>query len=340
MTKFLGLEFAPLMMPLHRRLETLAVMHYVFVFLGLPILCLVIPIYVIGWTSFWWLTVLYLVWFFYDYDTPSRGGRPQQWFRHSPIWRYFRDYFPVKLIKTAELEPNRNYIIGYHPHGVISVGMFANFCTEGTDFSKTFPNITVHPCTLNGQFWFPFRREYVMGSGCIDVSKHSIEYVLNQPTNGHAVVIVIGGATEALNAHPGSYNLVLDKRRGFIKTALKNGADLVPVFSFGENDLFMQVDNSDGSLLRKVQMKLKAYCGFSMPLFRGRGIFNYSFGLLPYRKPIWTVVGAPIRVERCENPSTQQIDELHAKYIQNLINLFEDNKTKYGCSKDAKIILH
>lgn len=48
-------------------------------------------------------------------------------------------------------------------------------------------------------------------------------------------------------------------------------------------------------------------------------------------------VGAPIRVEKCENPSKQQIDNLHAKYIDHLINLFDDNKTKYGVPKNARI---
>ncbi len=40
---------------------------------------------------------------------------------------------------------------------------------------------------------------------------------------GNAVVIVIGGATEALDAHPGMFELTLKRRKGFIKMALKHG---------------------------------------------------------------------------------------------------------------------
>lgn len=29
--------------------------------------------------------------------------------------------------------------------------------------------------------------------------------------------------------------------------------------------------------------------GFSFPLFHGRGVFQYSFGFVPYRRPITTV---------------------------------------------------
>lgn len=50
-----------------------------------------------------------------------------------------------------------------------------------------------------------------------------------------------GGAEEALDAHPGYHTLVLKSRKGFIKKALKTGAYLVPVYSFGENEVFEQV---------------------------------------------------------------------------------------------------
>ena len=55
-------------------------------------------------------------------------------------------------------------------------------------------------------------------------------------------MIVVGGAEEALDAHPGHHILTLKKRKGFIKMALQTGADLVPCYSFGENDLFVRLD--------------------------------------------------------------------------------------------------
>jgi hypothetical protein len=61
------------------------------------------------------------------------------------------------------------------------------------------------------------------------------------------------------------------------------------VFSFGENELFKQINNPEGSWLRTVQERLQKIMGFALPLFHARGIFQYNFGLMPYRKPIHTV---------------------------------------------------
>jgi len=48
---------------------------------------------------------------------------------------------------------------------------------------------------------------------------------------GQSLTIVVGGATESLSAVPGTNDLTLKRRMGFIKLAVTEGADLVPVFS-------------------------------------------------------------------------------------------------------------
>ncbi len=68
-----------------------------------------------------------------------------------------------------------------------------------------------------------------------------------------------------------------------------SSADLVPIYSFGENELFDQVKNPRGTWLRYIQERLQQIMGISLPLFHARGVFQYSFGLMPYRKPINTV---------------------------------------------------
>ena len=68
-----------------------------------------------------------------------------------------------------------------------------------------------------------------------------------------------------------------------------HSSSIVPVYAFGENDLFEQVPNPQGSKVRRFQNFLTHAAGFSPALFHGRGVFNYTFGLLPFRKPVFTV---------------------------------------------------
>ena len=63
---------------------------------------------------------------------------------------------------------------------------------------------------------------------------------------GLAAVLVPGGALEALNSDEDKIRLVLNRRKGFIKLALRFGVNLVPTFSFGENFIYDQVKAEQG----------------------------------------------------------------------------------------------
>jgi len=251
----------------------------------------------------------------------------------------FLDYFPIHLHKTCDLPPDRPYIFGYHPHGIISLGGFGNFATEGTGFEKLFPGINLRFLVLHSNFQIPFHELFLTMMGICDASKESCNYILKQG-KGNSILLVLGGSKEALDARPSSeYLLTLKNRKGFVKIALANGASLVPVFSFGENDLYEQVANPRGSILRSIQTILEKKMGYSLPLFHGRGIFQYKFGLLPCRHPIDTYVGGPIEVPKlsAEQITPQIVDEYHTKYMNALTSLFDTYKAKHG-NEHASIV--
>lgn len=162
--------------------------------------------------------------------------------------------------------------------------------------------------------------------------------MLNSEEKGRAVVIVVGGAAEALEAHPGKHTLTLANRKGFVREAVKTGAHLVPVYAFGENDIYKQIDNPEGSKLRKIQEWGKKKMGISLPLIYGRGYFQMALGLLPMSRAVNVVVGAPIQVEKELDPSKEVIDEIHGVYMEKLAELFEEHKAKFGVSKDTRLV--
>ncbi|XP_006875487.1 PREDICTED: 2-acylglycerol O-acyltransferase 2 [Chrysochloris asiatica] len=329
-------EFAPLTVPWERRLQTFVVLLWVFSFLALAQISIAIFIGLL-FTRFWLLTVLYATWWYLDWDTPQQGGRSFQILRHCVLWKYMKDYFPVSLVKTADLDPSRNYIAAFHPHGVLAAGAFINLCTESTGFTSLFPGISPRLMMLSLWFRAPFFRDYIMAGGLVASDKESAIHLLSRKEGGNFLAIIVGGAKEALDARPGAYRLLLKNRKGFIKLALMQGAALVPMFSFGENELFNQVNNPPGSWLRWVQNHLQQVMGISLPLFHGRGIFQYSFGLLPYRRPITTVVGKPLEVQKTPQPSQEEVDHLHQRYIRELCSLFEAHKLKFNIPEDQHL---
>lgn len=205
------------------------------------------------------------------------------------FWKHYLNYFPIKLHKTAELDPNKKYIVGYHPHGVLP---YAHACLRVKDsgYRDMFPGIDFKVTLLEIQFWVPFHREIVTALGFCSVDKASLDYLLTRESSGTAVVVMVGGASEALDAVPNTMKLTLKKRKGFVKTALRHGASLVPILSFGENDVYYQEELQDDSTAKKIAGYWGHRRGFVFSKIKGRGIFNYSIGYLPHRRSI-NVVG-------------------------------------------------
>ncbi|CAG7833503.1 unnamed protein product, partial [Allacma fusca] len=338
--KVFGIDFAPLKLPLERRLQTLAVAAWIYTFFLMGPLGLVFFLYLFFFTNYGFLAVLYLAYFLYDKDICNRGGRRSKWVRDWGLWKHYCNYFPIYLVKTAELDPRRNYLFGSHPHGVLCSGAFGCFATEGVQFSQVFPDITPHLLTLEGHYSFPVYRDYIMCAGACSASRDSINYLLSRPEGGHAAVLVPGGAPEALDSHPGrEIRVHVNRRKGFIKMAIRNGAPLVPVFSFGETKIYDQVPNPEGSAIRKLQDTLTKILGLAPVFFVGRGIFQYTFGLVPKRHPIYVVVGTPVETVRMAHPTQEAIDETHKRYADALMDLFNKYKGVYGKKEDVLLYI-
>ncbi|KAM8965952.1 acyl-CoA wax alcohol acyltransferase 1 [Sarcophilus harrisii] len=289
-------------------------------------------------TPFWSLPALYVAWLVLDWKTPEQGGRRSAWVQNWQVWTMLRDYFPIVLVKTKDLSPEHNYIMGVHPHGILTFGAFCNFCTEATSFSTTFPGITPYLATLSWFFKIPFIREYLMAKGVCPVSQPAIDYMLSKNGSGNLVGIVIGGVGEALQSVPNNTSLIIKKRKGFVRTALRHGAHLVPTFTFGETEVYHQVLFPEGSRMHRFQNWFHSFWGFYFCVFYGRGFFQDFWGILPLPKPIITIVGEPIMVPKMENPSQETVEKYHTIYMEALKKLFDDHKTQYGNSKTQELL--
>ncbi|EPE32631.1 hypothetical protein GLAREA_07765 [Glarea lozoyensis ATCC 20868] len=327
-----GIRFAPMNIPLQRRLQTLVVL--------LHTLCIAISVSIFFFLCaiplFWPLLIPYMIYCLTSKaSTSGTHSHRLEFLRRSPVWSLFASYFPARLHRSQELPPTRKYIFGYHPHGIISMGAFGAFATEALGFSQLFPGIKNTLLTLDSNFRIPLYRDYALAMGLSSVSKESCENLLSRggPNNegmGRAITIVVGGARESLDAQPYTLRLVLKRRKGFVKMAIRTGADLVPVLAFGENDLYDQFSAESHPRIHKFQLLVKKMLGFTIPLFHARGVFNYDVGLMPYRRPLNIVVGKPITVAQSGKPSQEEIDRVHEEYVTELERLWDLWKDKFA----------
>jgi 2-acylglycerol O-acyltransferase 2 len=172
-----AIRFAPLNIPIQRRLQTLAVLfHSLCIALSVSLfffLC-AIPL-------FWPLLIPYMIYCMASKaSTSGTLNHRSDFLRGLPIWSLFASYFPARLHRTQELPPTRKYIFGYHPHGIISHGAFAAFGTEALGFSQLFPGIRNTLLTLDSNFRIPIYRDYALALGLASVSKESCENLLSK----------------------------------------------------------------------------------------------------------------------------------------------------------------
>ena len=144
--------------------QVMAILNYFAHFAVYPFIGTVLFLYMI-FSQYWYIAAIYLAWYVYDAKTPQNGGRSFTISHNWKAWKDLRDFFPITLHKDADLDPNNNYLFGYHPHGMTVYGAFVNFGVACTGFDKLFPGLKPKLLTIETYYKFPVYRDYLMMSG-------------------------------------------------------------------------------------------------------------------------------------------------------------------------------
>ena len=150
---------------------------------------------------------------------------------------------------------------------------------------------------------------------------------IKRVVKNESIIISIGGVDEMGRSKPKQLELVIRKRKGIFKIALETGTPIVPVLTYGENELFPETDN-------KILLSINKYM---YDTFRLRSPYPSLESLQNWLKlttqpldPIYTYTGRPIYVKKIENPTIRQIDIVRRIYIQRVRELFkETNNGEY-----------
>lgn len=137
-------------------------------------------------------------------------------------WRY---------IDKSGFNHSQQAIYVWYPHGHLAVGAFGSVAYNlGAAVWKRPVALCAAPPIMD----IPALRQVSMGLGLVRSDELSMRDCLRQ---GTSLVIIPGGPREILATETNKMNLV-DGREGFLRLAAATNLPLIPVFAFGENELF------------------------------------------------------------------------------------------------------
>lgn len=221
------------------------------------------------------------------------------------------------LIETAgkPLE-KKPHIFLFHPHGVFSVTNVFHIGTTFTDW----PHRPVKGTMTSQLLWMPFARELFEKMNCVPADYNSLKSVIEK---NQSLSICMGGVREILYTEPNVLRLSILKKRGILKLAIETGTPIVPVLSYGENELFEPVKTP---WILRLQEYLIPY-GICFPLATFESCKTWlGLSKAPMKTPIRTVIGDAIDVGNARLATDKEISALRETYFTALRNLY--NKTK------------
>lgn len=163
-----------------------------------------------------------------------------------------------------------------------------------------------------------------------DASRSSVEAAVGA---GDRLGIVPGGIAEIFEGYPkagvGPHEECAVVRKGFLRLCARHNVPVIPVYAFGATKMFHR-------------LHLPALERLSRLLRTSLVIFFGVWGLpIPFRQRLSYVVGDPILPKPMsgDDAMEQQVDDMHARFCNELMRIFERHKEAYGWGhKSLKLV--
>ena len=201
----------------------------------------------------------------------------------------------------------------WHPHGISGVTpvIHNGYRITSPDYKPT--KGVVH----YGYFMLPFIKDIIPLLNAIPSDEYSIRDTLQT----ESISITLGGVDEMRRSSPKDLQLVVRKRRGIFKIALEMGVPIVPILTYGEQEIFPE---SDLGILKMYNELMYDWFRFRLPFPTLNSVINWTRLSQTALEPIVSYTGKPIRTKKISNPTERQIKKLRDLYIQRLQDLFDE----------------
>lgn len=299
-------------MPFHRRIFaqiTLALLSgwYYFIFLLYPILIFFAVIYrswIAGTILASFIALSYIPMKFQHWDG----------FMYSFLFDTWREYFDYSFDNTSikgKIDNSKRYIFFEFPHGIFPMGQMisASLIREIT------PGKMVCGTGADVIFSFPIMRHVMAWVGTRPAKRDHMQRIFEE---GHFCAVIPGGIAEMYVTSTAEETIYLKKRQGTVKLAIQQGANIVPVFFFGNTKIFDTPSTSSSeSFFSRLSRKIRASIIF---------FYGYWYLPVPYRHPIRMVFGDIVEVKQNANPTEDEINETLGRVVSSVEKLYKEKK--------------
>jgi 2-acylglycerol O-acyltransferase 2 len=241
-------------------------------------------------------------------------------------------YFQYEEILECSTETlfksNRPYIIASQPHGVVS---YCGICGK----IAAPPQLQHVPTAVASVLLKTPILKNVMGIfGFIDASSSSLKKHFKESNKknseniaNRSVVLYAGGIAELFKSSRKEERLYLSQRKGFIKLALRENVDVIPVYLFGNTSVLTVVKTG---LLADLSRRL----GASLTYFWGKYYLP-----IPRDDKCLYVRGLPLNLPCIPNPTDDDVSKWHAIYCDEVRRLFDKYKALVPLYKDKTLFI-
>lgn len=242
----------------------------------------------------------------------------------------------VDIVSVAgpglDADPSRPYMYVWHPHGFVAY--CATMLVSGMAVRKQ----------PHGREWFascapvlfkiPLLGDIITVTNGRQVDRKSLEALLE---GGASFGIQPGGIHEQAATRHDQEQALFPRKLGFIRLAIKYGRHLMPLYVFGENQLYKRVDGFEW-----LTRLIKRATGMTLPVVQAKYGLPQA-GLLPIATPIHLRYGRPVDVGPPEdNPSEERVEQVFQSYLEELQAVFDENATaclpKEVAAKGLKVV--
>jgi len=250
---------------------------------------------------------------------PIASPRIIQWLQ--PMLSYF-DYEEIHEATAFEdIKAGKNYLCVMVPHGALSfVGIMSAVCATFPEFQGQLPT-----AVADALLYTPILKHVLGIFGLISASKASMIKTLKKKGVDGTIVLYVGGMAELFLSCENEEKLYLKKRKGFIKLALTQGIDVIPVYLFGNTNVLSVLKTGPlATFSRKFQVSLTYMWGrFYLPIPRDCKLLYVS--------------GKPLGMPKIENPTQADIDKWHQKYCEEVTRIYNTYRERVPEYKHKKL---